>query len=140
MKILKYLFVPLVVVLTCYFVSQPVTHFLKKQANQNMDVLIFSSDKPLQLYACLESLEKYSQNYQGITVVYATSNEEYASAYEKIKAHFQSVRFLGSYEEFTSSAEYIALVDQEAVVKEPVTFKNCKRIDLPALLQELTPH
>ncbi len=58
------------------------------------DLVVFSYDRPLQLHALLESLEKYVSPLDSITVIYRTSSLEFQTAYGTVHAAFPHVRFL----------------------------------------------
>lgn len=64
------------------------------QAFCSTDLVIFSYDRPMQLYALLESVE---QNVQGIdrqVVIYRTSQKAYEKAYKTVRKRFFRVEFL----------------------------------------------
>lgn len=58
---------------------------------QTADFVIFSYDRPLQLYALLESIEKYCIGIDQITVIYRSSGEEYDAGYDQVYADFPNV-------------------------------------------------
>jgi len=62
--------------------------------NPNVSIIVFSFDRPLQLYALLESVEKYLSNVADISVIYRTSNDIYSSAYQDVKNRFKYYNFL----------------------------------------------
>jgi len=53
------------------------------------DLVIFSYDRPLQLYAYLESLKNYVSGLKNIFVLYRTSNQEFEKAYQDIQKEYQ---------------------------------------------------
>jgi hypothetical protein len=55
------------------------------------DLIIFSYDRPLQLYALLESVRTYVADTASITVIYRVSSEEYAAAYNQVFQDFPGV-------------------------------------------------
>lgn len=57
------------------------------------DLLIFSFDRPLQLYALLESLEKRFKGINQTTVLYRSSDSNFEKAYNDIMSHFPTVLF-----------------------------------------------
>lgn len=59
---------------------------------QKADLIIFSFDRPLQLYALLESTERYIKNIGEIHVFYRSSNERYDRAYDDVFSHFSSIQ------------------------------------------------
>lgn len=58
---------------------------------QKADLIIFSFDRPLQLYALLESTERYVKNVGDIRIIYRSSNQRYESAYQKVFEHFPTI-------------------------------------------------
>ncbi len=61
--------------------------------NDKADLIIFSFDRPLQLYALLESVEKYMIGLSSIQVIYRASTDNFEQAYQTVKADFSSVSF-----------------------------------------------
>ena len=57
------------------------------------DLIVFSYDRPLQLYAFLESLEKKVTGIQTTMVIYRTSDQSYLKAYNIVQKTFPSVSF-----------------------------------------------
>ncbi len=58
------------------------------------DLILFSFDRPLQLFATLESIHRYFTGYQEISVLYRASDERFAYAYDKVQQAFPSTRFI----------------------------------------------
>jgi len=65
-----------------------------KKENYTSDLLIFSYDRPLQLYALLESIHKKIKNLSDIAVLYRTSNDKYEAGYAFLKKTFPNVIFV----------------------------------------------
>ena len=61
-------------------------------AKNNTDLLIFSFDCPLQLYALLESLEKYVIGIDEISLLYRVSSAEFSQAYEHCLKCFDGLK------------------------------------------------
>jgi hypothetical protein len=57
-----------------------------------VDIVIFSYDRPMQLFACLESIEKYFSSVNEIHVIYRTSNPAYDAAYALVWGRFSYVK------------------------------------------------
>ncbi|OGN56153.1 MAG: hypothetical protein A3E26_05730 [Chlamydiae bacterium RIFCSPHIGHO2_12_FULL_49_32] len=57
-------------------------------AENSSDLLLFSRDRPLQLYALLESIEAYASHYDTLFVLYKASTEEYERAYKQVFERF----------------------------------------------------
>jgi hypothetical protein len=62
------------------------------KTRDKVDLVIFSYDRPLQLYALLESSEKYLKGLHSIHVVLRTSEKKYSSAYRHVFKHFPYVK------------------------------------------------
>ena len=68
---------------------------LYSEENPNLvDFIIFSYNRPLQLYALLESIEKYMTGVGDIRVIYRSDNNRYENAYKTVKKRFSPVIFL----------------------------------------------
>lgn len=52
------------------------------------DLIIFSYDRPLQLYSLLESVEQYMSGLSSIHVIYRASNDAFAQAYDHVHEQF----------------------------------------------------
>jgi len=58
------------------------------------DLIIFSFDRPLQLYAFLESVKKNIDGIDNTYVIFRTSNEKYLQGYEIVKNDFYDFNFI----------------------------------------------
>lgn len=101
------------------------------------DLVVASFDRPLQLYAFLESVERYVTGLEQVHVIYRVSNELYKSAYDQLKLRFSSVSFvlqgLEPYKDFKplmmqaafdSPADYILFAVDDIVVKDYICLKT----------------
>jgi len=59
-----------------------------------VDLIIFSFDRPMQLYALCESIEQHMQGLESTTVIYRASNESFDHAYNQVKQRFTSTNFI----------------------------------------------
>lgn len=57
------------------------------------DIILYSYNRPMQLYALLESLDYYVDGVGQISVIYR-ADDEYQPAYEKVIAQFASTEFM----------------------------------------------
>ncbi len=102
------------------------------------DMVIFSYDRPLQLYALLESTYKYITGLGDIKVIYRTSDDRYASAYQKVSDAFCKVAFIKQGNKpsqnfkplklkavFGSPNTYIVFAVDDIVVKDYVDLSDC---------------
>lgn len=61
---------------------------------QAADLVIFSYDRPMQLYALLESCEKYITGITSATVIYRVSAQDYKTGYDIVRYRFPNVNFI----------------------------------------------
>lgn len=78
--------------------------------NATADFIIFSYDRPMQLYAVLESAEQYLKGIASTTVIYRTSNNRVEQGYQQVKKQFPSVHFM--HQDSTSKSDFKPLVVQ----------------------------
>ena len=89
-------------ILFCFFVkigasfqgSASLENILTYSQENNTDLIIFSKDRPLQLFAYLKSLHKNVTALHKIYVLYRTSNQNYEFAYQEVKKKFFNVDFV----------------------------------------------
>lgn len=106
-----------------------------------VDLIIFSYDRPLQLYALLESVEKYVQGVGETVIVCRASEAQYAAGYQVVAAEFTHVKFLMQGEHpredfkpltlqatFDTPSQYVIYAVDDIVVKDFVDLAQC--IDL----------
>lgn len=58
-----------------------------------VDVVVFSYDRPIQLYSFLESFREKVKGAEHVSVIYRVDDERYARAYEEVKKEFPKVSF-----------------------------------------------
>lgn len=105
--------------------------FVVVEDGKKADLVIYSFDRPLQLYALLESVDKYVSGLGEVHVIYRASDNEYASAYKEVEQAFGGFIFAkqgdNPYEDFrplTLSAafdsphEYIVFAVDDIIVKD----------------------
>lgn len=80
------------------------------------DLIIFSYNRPMQLYALLESVDRYFANLAKIIIIYRTSNEKYEDGYKKVKEAFPSVHFVP---QKNPSSDFKHLVLREVFYNSP---------------------
>lgn len=61
---------------------------------QEIDLFIFSQDRPMQLYSFLESQKKYAAEINDVYVVYSASEERFTEGYALVQRQFPEVCFL----------------------------------------------
>lgn len=105
------------------------------------DMVIFSYDRPLQLYALLESIEKYVSGLGRIVVLYRNSNEQFDAAYQAVFNRFASVQFLHQgtnaqadfktltiHATFATPNPHIIYAVDDIIVKDFVDMSECIRL------------
>ena len=105
------------------------------------DLIIFSYKRPMQLYALLESLEKYVTGLHNISVLYRADDENYEQAYYEVKTHFQNVVFVRQSVThphldfkplllqilYASASEYLVFATDDDIVKDYIAINDCVR-------------
>lgn len=82
----------------CYFV---LLNFSRKN-DKKIEVMVFSYDRPGQLFSLLKSLQKHGAGVEKINIVYRSSNTEFEDAYQYAFDFFSEVFQINSYCENTS--------------------------------------
>lgn len=95
------------------------------------DLIIFSDDNPLQLYAVLESIHAKVAHVDGVSVIYYTSSPLYDQGYDLVKKEFSAVNYLKQDTQpenefkmlvrkavFGSSNPYILFAADDVIVRE----------------------
>ena len=58
------------------------------------DLVVYSFDRPMQLFALLESIDFYVTGLGEITVIYRSSDDQFSMAYEEVENCFPGVVFV----------------------------------------------
>ncbi len=64
----------------------------KTTSEPNVDLIIFSYNRPLQLYAYLESVQKYVTNLKETFLLYRASNDAFEQAYQEVFKKYAHVK------------------------------------------------
>lgn len=62
--------------------------------DKSLEIIVFSKDRPIQLYALIESYLYYSKVKSPITIIYKCSHEGFTKAYHEIEKRFSDIRFI----------------------------------------------
>ena len=103
------------------------------------ELIAFSYNRPLQLYALLESVEIYVAGLSATHIIYRADNQDFESGYEQVKKDFPSVNFIrqsitdprSDFKQHTlslvynSKAEYILFAVDDIMVKDYVDLSSC---------------
>jgi histo-blood group ABO system transferase len=106
------------------------------QAHNSADLIIFSFNRPLQLYALLESIKMHVTDINSTTVIYRTSNKRYEQAFNEVASDFPHVQFLhqqtiSDFKTLTiqalenSSSDYVLFAVDDNIVKDKVSLHEC---------------
>lgn len=118
-----------------FFISWLKINSLSAQA----DILIFSYNRPLQLYTLLESIEKYVKNSNIIYILYRASDNNYQNAYDRVYEKFPHTLFIKqsvtpTYNDFKdltldifkrAQTNYILFAVDDIIVKDYCDLAEC---------------
>jgi len=118
------------------------------QCRNEVSLIVFSKNRPLQLYALLESIHDHVRGLAHVTVLYYAQDDEYEAEYQIVKEDFRCVTFVpqsrkNSRADFydhllkiieSTKTEYCMFAVDDIIVIRP--------IDLPMCVQALrtVPH
>lgn len=104
------------------------------------DLILFSEDSPLQLYACLESLFAKGRDMNEIYVLYKGGDHEFQRAYLNLQNEFHKVHFLNVCDypghDYASliqkvfanrhhASPYVVIGEDRFILEEEVCFHQC---------------
>lgn len=98
-----------------------------------VDIIVFSKDRPLQVYAFLESLYKHTINYNKVLVLCYSSNLKFKAGYDIVKNNFSNVEFISQNNKLDfkpkflkvlneSNSEYICFAVDDIIIKDKIDF------------------
>jgi hypothetical protein len=102
------------------------------------DMVIFSYDRPLQLYALLESVEKHMRGVGEVVVVYRASGDQFKDAYALVGNYFPRVRLVAQGENpredfkpltidavFNTPSRYVIFAVDDIIMTGDVDLSKC---------------
>ncbi len=102
------------------------------------DIVLFSCDRPLQLFACLESIQRYISGVERISVLCRASDERYKAGYQQVADEFPHIHFVFQGKEFKkdfkplflhavfdSPSEYVMFGTDDQIVKDDTDLSTC---------------
>ena len=105
----------------------------KRDGKSEADCIVFSFDRPLQLFALLESMQKHVKGVHQVSVLYRVSDQVFTKAYNDVISTFPDVVFIKQgekpAEDFKplllkvlkgSPAEYVMFAVDDMVVKDDI--------------------
>ena len=135
--VMKRAFVGCAIVLSMIAVFRLYSHHGQEK---KADLVVFSFNRPLQLYAFLESAQKYLYGVGETHVIFRASDDQYLKAYDQVKDHFrnciyhqqsaqpaQDFKPLTLKASFESSAEYIVYAVDDIVIKDAIDLTYCAK-------------
>lgn len=126
----------IILTITLLFSESYLLSMQQDTINHELSIFIESNNRPMYLCALLESLSLNGKNHGSIQVLYRANSLEMHNAYQHIKANFNDVVFtlvrdIDSFKGILSeklsqtSASYVALAEDIALLYKPVDFKHC---------------
>lgn len=123
----------------CTFVGALIAGSSLYAQDQQADLVVFSYNRPLQLYAFLESLQHFTTGLREVTVIYR-SDEPYVAGYDEVHEVFPTVQFARQSENpqadfkplvmkhsFETASEYIIYAVDDIIVKDHIDLSTCIR-------------
>lgn len=120
---------------TLFLIALTTAHFLW---SHGASLIIFSYDRPLQLWALLESIDYYITGLSDIQVIYRVSDDRFEKAYQEIIEQFNTVEFIAQglcpREDFKpltlralqeDQTEYVVFAVDDIVVKDYININEC---------------
>lgn len=112
------------------------------RAEDKADLLVFSYNRPLQLFATLESITKYTKGFENLFILYRADEERYVKGYLEVKKHFPTAKFFQqpninphlafkpmvldlAFHPRRSKAKYIAFCTDDIIVKDEIDLQDC---------------
>ncbi len=106
------------------------------------DLVVFSYNRPMQLYALLESTEMHTQGINKLHVVYRSDNDEYDAGYDIVfkrfpnailhkqsrqdpRSDFATHVYQAVFDEKGSSCPYIMFAVDDIIVTHPIDIAEC---------------
>lgn len=109
------------------------------------DIVVFSYNRPLQLYAFLESVEMHVKHVDKVFVIYRASDPIYESSYNEVfqrfafstpikqnhhlaKRQFKSTLLSVLFDKALSNSRYIVFAVDDIVITDPIDFQSDERL------------
>lgn len=106
-----------------------------EEENQ-VDLVVYSYNRPMQLQAYIESFYKHTKNINHITVIYRADGSDYEKGYEKLKNTFSNIQWIkqerppNDFKRLTlnaiyhsnSKARFVVFAVDDIIVKDKVDF------------------
>lgn len=106
--------------------------------SKKADLIVYSYDRPLQLYAFLESVDSLVTGIEKTFIIYKVSNENFEKAYDEVQQNFPNAIFLKQEQEhdattfkaltvraFNNPSPYFLLGVDDIIITEPINVEHC---------------
>lgn len=103
----------------------PLAAFPEGKKEKSVEVMILSEDEPLALYASLESIQRYVQGFQKITVLYLASSASIESNYRQLENTFPAISFCAWGKQSKIDADYVLLGVDQKKIEDFIDLKLC---------------
>jgi hypothetical protein len=119
------------------------TSAIQPRSNEPVTIVAFSKDRPMQLYAFLESAYELIVGNYTITVIYLASNQGYEKAYQEVAADFKKAIFVSQksrdvFKQLTLNAVYQSPGDYVMFAVDDMIVRSVIELDPSIDLLELT--
>lgn len=141
MKLSHLLFLNIpIIFLSCFFLCNCLIQAIPNQQlgkKKEADIVIYSYDRPMQLFALLESIEKLMINIGEVHVIYRISNKRFKQAYDMVNQYFQTVQFIkqnvnpNNFKTVTLQSisslpsDYILLAVDDIIITDHIDLSDC---------------
>lgn len=102
------------------------------------DLVLFSYDRPLQLFAALESIQRHLSGSFACTLLYRSSDARFDAAYKEVLSQFPKIKAVKQLAKdfkpllekilFESPAEYVLFSSDDLVMKDTVDLDICRQL------------
>lgn len=115
---------------------QSIIYISASSEKNSADLIVFSFDRPLQLYALLESLQLHATEIRSTTIIYRTSNDRYNDAFKKVAQQFPHIQLfhqqsISDFKTLTiraieeSTSDYVIFAVDDNIVKDTFSADEC---------------
>jgi len=112
-------------------------YLLKSDSDLNIDIIVLSKDRTIQLHALLATKEIFASNCNSVNVIYTTSSVSHSKSYDTLKKLFPYVNFIKEkafksdlIELLTiSGSSKIMFICDDQFFKEPIDFHKIAKFN-----------
>lgn len=113
-------------------------------AKANVDLIVFSYDRAMQLYALLESIESHMKGLDSIHIIYRVSNEQHELAYNEVANRFVNLNLKLMKQDSNnpkqcfkpmvlsalsdSNSEYVVFAVDDIIISNYIDLNECAQI------------